>query len=95
MSSEDKNDRTCSTDNTNLDETKNRDLDVELLEMFGEKIPSTEPALRIDAGIVKWWKEWMSKGLSEEDKKEVLKKYPRDVEFPAQAPKINLEVNVI
>lgn len=68
------------------------ELDKELLEVLGEEVPVSNSQIKTNEKLKKWWKGWMEKGISEEVRKELLKKYPRDGEFVTEAPKINLEV---
>lgn len=67
-------------------------LDPELLEILGEEVPDSREKININAGVTKWWKEWMFKGLSDESRKEVVKRYPQITDFATDAPKINLEI---
>lgn len=60
--------------------------------MMGEELPSTSSATKIDETIQKQWTQWMTKGLTEETRKDLLKKYPRQGNFRTEAPKINLEI---
>lgn len=71
---------------------KLEDLDPELLEILGEQVPDSGEKIKINQGITKWWKNWMSKGLSEEAKKEVVKTYSQNSEFATDPPKVNLEI---
>ncbi|XP_044590162.1 uncharacterized protein LOC123268832 [Cotesia glomerata] len=68
------------------------ELDDELLEVLGEEITDSGCQVKVNENLKKWWKGWMEKGISEEVRKELLKKYPRDGEFVTEAPKVNLEV---
>lgn len=68
------------------------ELDEELLDVLGEEIPASNSQVKMNERLKKWWKGWMERGISEEVRKELLKKYPRDGELVTEAPKINLEV---
>lgn len=68
------------------------DLDDELREVLGKEIPNTNTSVKVNDSLKKWWETWMSKGLTEEVKKALLKKYVRDGEFRTEAPKVNLEI---
>ncbi|CAG5108790.1 Protein of unknown function [Cotesia congregata] len=68
------------------------ELDDELLDVLGEEVTDSGCQVKVNEKLKKWWKGWMEKGFSEEVRKELLKKYPRDGEFVTEAPKVNLEV---
>ncbi|XP_057332329.1 uncharacterized protein LOC130677613 [Microplitis mediator] len=68
------------------------DLDDELREVLGEEVSNTNTSVKVNDSLKKWWETWMSKGLTEEVKKALLKKYVRDGEFRTEAPKVNLEI---
>lgn len=68
------------------------ELDEELLDVLGEEVPASSSQVKINEKLRKWWKGWMEEGLSEEVRKDLLKKYPRDGELITEAPKVNLEV---
>ena len=73
-------------------ENQDHDLDPEFLELIGEEISSTNSEIKIDEGIIKWWKKWMAQGLEEEDQEEIVKKYPTEGKFYTKAPIVNLEI---
>ncbi|CAD6226406.1 GSCOCG00005807001-RA-CDS, partial [Cotesia congregata] len=64
----------------------------ELREVLGEEIPVTKAPVKINDNLKKWWQDWMSKGLTEEARKSLLKKQPKNEDFRSEAPKVNLEV---
>ncbi|XP_073942299.1 uncharacterized protein [Choristoneura fumiferana] len=64
----------------------------EFLEMMGEELPSTTSTTKIDDTIQKQWSHWMTKGLTDETRKDLLKKYSREGTFRTEAPKVNLEI---
>lgn len=68
------------------------ELDDELLEVLGEEVEDSGPQVKVNEKLKKWWKGWMEKGLTEETRKELIKKYPRNGEFGTEAPKVNLEI---
>lgn len=69
-----------------------QDSNHEFLEMMGEEVTSTDSELKVDETIEKQWSNWMSKGLPEDTRKELLKKYSRVGKFRTEAPKVNLEI---
>ncbi|CAG5107937.1 Protein of unknown function [Cotesia congregata] len=71
---------------------ENYELDDELREVLGEEIPVTKAPVKINDNLKKWWQDWMSKGLTEEARKSLLKKQPKNEDFRSEAPKVNLEV---
>lgn len=73
-------------------DNENYELDDELREVLGEEIPVTKAPVKINDNLKKWWQDWMSKGLTEEVRKSLLKKQPKNEDFRSEAPKVNLEV---
>lgn len=73
--------------------TKESALDTDVLNILGED-PNAKPDnfLELHAEIKNRWKTWMKEGLSDEVKKNLLKKYPRKGELCTEPPKINLEI---
>ena len=72
-----------STDSASAKRTGNQDhdLDPEFKEIICEEISSTNSEMKIDEGIIKWWKKWMAQGLKVEDQKETVKKYLTEGKF--------------
>lgn len=68
-----------------------QDWNQEFLEIMGEELPSTS-TIKVDETIQKQWLQWMTKGLTEDTKKDLLKKYDREGTFRTEAPKVNLEI---
>ncbi|XP_074107699.1 uncharacterized protein LOC141532965 [Cotesia typhae] len=68
------------------------DWNKEFLELMGEESTPTGPTTKVDDTIEKQWTNWMAKGLTDEARKELLKKYSRVDKFRTEAPKVNLEI---
>ncbi|XP_074104093.1 uncharacterized protein LOC141530713 [Cotesia typhae] len=68
-------------------------LDSEVLKILGED-PNVKPenSVELHTEIKNRWKAWMKEGLSDEIKKNLLKKYPRKGDLYTEPPKINLEI---
>lgn len=60
--------------------------------MMGEELPSSNTITKIHETIHKQWTLWITKGLTEETRKDLLKKYFREGPFRTEAPKINMEI---
>ncbi|XP_063532810.1 uncharacterized protein LOC134743348 [Cydia strobilella] len=69
-----------------------QDWNQEFLEMMGEELPSSNAITNIDETIQKQWTHWITKGLTEETRKGLLKKYSREGPLRTEAPKINMEI---
>lgn len=80
------------TDNGDPPEITTSIKDV-MLEMLGEH-PDTKKELpiKIDQELRVRWQKWMQEGYPEDDKKNILKIYPRKDELYTEAPKINTEI---
>lgn len=53
---------------------------------------SKELSINFNTELQTRWKKWMQNGVSEEDKKALLEKYPTKRDFYTHAPKVNLEI---
>lgn len=67
-------------------------MDRDLLAVLGEEVTDTQPTVKLNAEITKYWKIWMEEGLPEDAKKDLLQRYPRNSELLTDAPKVNVEI---